>query len=78
MSDEPLDDPARSKLRILDTNTDKQARELAASLERMKRATDDYCELIKVIAKNRRFAFNAYIKEGFTPEQALELVKHGP
>jgi hypothetical protein len=46
-----------------------------AALERFKRSIDVQIELQQHFAKIRRAAFEAYIAEGFSEEQALELCK---
>jgi hypothetical protein len=46
-----------------------------AQLETLKRNLDTIIETNKVIAKIRRESFLAYIAQGFTTEQALQLCK---
>jgi len=48
---------------------------MKAGLEEMKRGLSTWLEYNQLIAKIRRSAYDAYIKEGFTSEQALELCK---
>lgn len=47
--------------------------ELRATLEELRRTLPVLSELSKEIARYRRVAYDAYIAEGFTPEQALIL-----
>ena len=50
--------------------------ELKASLEALKRNTEAMIEYACLMAKIRRKAYLAYVGEGFTEEQALELCKN--
>jgi len=47
--------------------------EMAAAVEHLKRATGYFEEMGPFLARIRRAHFNAYIAEGFTPAEALEL-----
>lgn len=51
----------------------KKPDEQRAAIERLKREMGNMIEAAAVIAKIRRISFEAYVKEGFTPEQALAL-----
>ena len=48
---------------------------MTEAVESMKRNLPDLIEYHKACAEIRRKAYQAHIAEGFTPEQALELVK---
>lgn len=48
-----------------------------AAAEKLKRDLPIYLENLRLIAVMRRAAYNEYVAAGFTPEQALELCKHG-
>lgn len=49
--------------------------EMIASLEKLKRNLPNIIEAMQLSAKIRRSAYLAFVAEGFTEEQALELVK---
>lgn len=49
--------------------------EMKAGLEQMKRSLPTWVEYMDVIAKIRKASYDAHIKQGFTPGQALELCK---
>lgn len=49
--------------------------EFAAAIEGMRRNLDNFIEHAKLTAAIKRAYFDALVKEGFTPEQALELTK---
>ncbi|URA06942.1 hypothetical protein Pfeifenkraut_BL30045 [Xanthomonas phage Pfeifenkraut] len=49
--------------------------EFAAAIEGMKRNLDNFVEHAKVVAAIKRAYFDELVKQGFTPEQALELAK---
>lgn len=49
--------------------------ELKGALEVLKRGMSDQIEGINLMAKLRKAKYDAHIKEGFTPEQALEICK---
>lgn len=53
------------------TNLNKD--ELKASIEMLKRNMDTWLDWGKQLARIRRAHYDAYILEGFTPEQALIL-----
>lgn len=55
----------------LDTAPD----ELKGSIEKLRRILPDLIEHTKLVAKVKRAAYAAYIEEGFTPQEALELCK---
>ena len=46
-----------------------------AALEQFKRDLPLYIEMQKAKASLTKATFDAYVKEGFTPDQALELCK---
>lgn len=48
---------------------------LAAAVEQMKRDRDLIIAHHRELAAIQRQAYLAYVREGFTPKQALELVK---
>ena len=48
---------------------------LAAAVEQMKRDRDLIIAHHRELAKVHRQAYLAYVAEGFTPHQALELIK---
>lgn len=62
----------RDKLHVL-TREDTSA--LAAAVEQMKRDRDLIIAHHRELAAIQRQAYLAYTREGFTPAQALELVK---
>lgn len=47
--------------------------DMKASVEMIKRTMDTWVEFGKQLARIRRAHYDAYILEGFTPEQALIL-----
>ena len=49
--------------------------EMRAAVESIKRDADAFVEMGQVMARIRRAHFLAYIAEGFTPGEALELCK---
>lgn len=49
--------------------------EMRAAVESIKRDADAFIEMGQVMARIRRAHFTAYIAEGFTPTEALELCK---
>ena len=49
--------------------------EIIACTENLKRNIANFSDHAKVIAKIRKNSYDAHIKEGFTPDQALELCK---
>lgn len=49
--------------------------EMRAAIEAIKRDADAFIEMGAVMARIRRAHFTAYIAEGFTPTEALELCK---
>lgn len=49
--------------------------EFAAAIEGMRRNLDNFIAHAKLTAAIKRAYFDALVKEGFTPEQALELTK---
>lgn len=49
--------------------------ELKAALDNMRANFEYYLEIQKMLAKMRHDLYNGYIAEGFTKEQALELLK---
>ena len=46
---------------------------MIAALEAVKRELPQFLEMTGLIAQIRKGAYDAYIKQGFTEEQALEL-----
>lgn len=50
--------------------------EMQGALEALKRNTDNIIELSHLVAKIRRQSYLAYIDQGFTESQALELCKN--
>lgn len=53
----------------------KEQDKLLADMEKSKRAVDALIGFTGHIAKLKRAQYLAYVSEGFTPEQALELCK---
>lgn len=49
--------------------------EIRAAVESLKRNAEAFMEMGVVMARIRRAHFTAYIAEGFTPAEALELCK---
>lgn len=49
--------------------------EFLGALDALKREVPGLMEYAKIVAQLRFAAYRAYIEEGFTPEQALELCK---
>lgn len=49
--------------------------EMQAAVEAIKRDAQAFIEMGAVMARIRRAHFTAYIAEGFTPAEALELCK---
>jgi len=49
--------------------------EIRAAVESLKRNAEAFIEMGVVMARIRRAHFSAYIAEGFTPAEALELCK---
>ena len=47
--------------------------DMRAEIEKMKRAVPILMEYAELIAQIRKAGYDAYIKQGFTPEQALQL-----
>jgi len=45
------------------------------ALEAFRRDMDSHIQAIKLVAQLRKAKYDAHIKEGFTPEQALEICK---
>jgi hypothetical protein len=56
------------------TSLDIKPDDRKALIERLKRDLQDQIELDRLFAKYRRSQFEAYVGEGFTPDQALKLV----
>jgi chromosome segregation ATPase len=52
--------------------------EFKAAIEHLKRQMDSAIEYATLKAHLQRAAYNAYMKEGFTPAEALELCKTFP
>ena len=48
---------------------------MRAAVEEMKRSLPTWLEHAELTAKIRRASYDAHIKEGFTPAEALELCK---
>lgn len=59
------------KIRAIPTAKD----ELAGALDGMVRLWQEQRRVAAEIAKTRRALYSAYVKEGFTEQQALELCK---
>jgi len=49
--------------------------EMRASLEQLKRGLSVFTEYAVIVAEVRKASYDAHIKQGFTPVQALELCK---
>ena len=49
--------------------------EMRAAVESFKRNLPSYVEMAAVMAEIRRAHYDAYVKQGFTENQALELCK---
>ena len=47
-----------------------------AAIDEFRRAMPAAIEQVKLTAQLRKISYDACIKEGFTPEQALELAKN--
>lgn len=60
-----------SILRTIETKKDKDL----AIMQLMRRELPAHAEKTKLFAQYKKISFDAYVKEGFTPEQALELCK---
>ena len=60
------------KIRILNT---KDKDKMRTSIEIMKRQLPMFIEHTTLIAKIRKAGYDAYIREDFSPDQALELCK---
>lgn len=69
MSDDKIDIP--SNIKVMEGKPDKNR----AMIEQFKRDMENNLELIALAAKMKRATYQAYIDEGFTPEQALELIR---
>ena len=52
-----------------------KANEIRAAVESLRREADAFIEMGVIMARIRRAHFTAYIAEGFTPTEALELCK---
>lgn len=65
-------EPAKPKVVQLPEQQDKTK----ATLDAMERQMPELIRSAKVIAQIRRANFEAYIEQGFTEAQALELCKH--
>lgn len=55
--------------------SDFQKDDKAAALDDLRRSMPQMIEFQRAMAKLQREAYLAYVKEGFTPKQAIELVK---
>jgi hypothetical protein len=53
-----------------------QPDKLAAAAEKLRRELPALIQNTQMIAKLRKAQYDAYVAEGFTPAQALELVKN--
>ncbi len=51
--------------------------DLVGALEALKRQLPDLLQYMPFIAKLKKAQFDAYIEEGFTPDQALKLIRPG-
>ncbi len=49
--------------------------EMKANIEKMKRSLPAWVGYSAILAEARKISYDACIKQGFTPEQALELCK---
>ncbi len=50
--------------------------DMRAAIEGLRRMLPDMLQHAELIAQVKRSYYQALVKEGFTPEQALELTKH--
>jgi rRNA processing protein Krr1/Pno1 len=64
-----------TKFTTLETATDKDEAQFWKAVEHLKRVSTPLDELRKEIAKARFQTYRAYLAAGFSPEQALELLK---
>lgn len=62
----------RNNVRVL---TREETSALAAAVEQLKRDHDLILAHHRQLAKIQRAAYLAYVREGFTPKQALEMTK---
>lgn len=47
----------------------------ASTIEKLKADVDKLCALLPMVAEAKKKAFDAYVKAGFTEQQAMELTK---
>jgi len=48
---------------------------LTKAIEECRAQMSEFCEAAEMDARQRKIRYNAYIVEGFTESQALELIK---
>jgi len=48
---------------------------LIGQLEKMRRDLPYYLEMSKLVAQIKKANYDAYVEQGFTEEQAMELIK---
>lgn len=56
------------------TSLDVKPDDRKALIERLRRDLQDQIELDRIVAKFKRSQFDAYITEGFTPDQVIKLM----
>ena len=61
--------------RVVSIATAGKPDELAAAVAELRARLPGRIEYQRIMAKLQRAAYDAYIEQGFTPKQALELVK---
>lgn len=65
-----------AKDRVLELVKSGEPDKLAAAVAELRRLMPARVEYHRIMARMQREAFEAYVAEGFTETQALELVKH--
>lgn len=60
-----------SNIRVLES---KEKNASVAAFEEFKRNIELYVEMAEATARIKKAQYDAYIKEGFTPEQAMTLI----
>ena len=73
MTDDSGPEDGGSNIKVLETKATKEISDLQASVGIMKRAMTAQMEYRTLVAKLQRCSYLAYIDEGFTEAQALQL-----